>query len=159
MPPVRRQPSSSSHTYSTRAPTYVNISSTRRGHVFSAGDPNSRRSPAPSPSSPVVVPPRHPHEQILEDPFRTRSATHKGSRPFIRTLLYSLHNIVPTHPPPFPLPPSLPPTLLHHRRGRNTRCHAPWYCVYLPTPTHCSRETIDSEIRRPSRRKPRDFLV
>lgn len=65
---------------STRTRTrykYVNISSTRRGHVFSAGAPNSRR--FPSPARTHRCSPRHPREQISGDPFRTRSATHKGS--------------------------------------------------------------------------------
>lgn len=116
LPSSARRPHA--HVHATH--THTSISSTRRGHVFSAGAPNSRRAPSPQP--PVVTPRVTPASRDLGRSFQDTVGYPQRIRPFIRTLLYSLHNIVPDSPPP------------SHRadssRGRNTRCHAPWYCIY-----------------------------
>lgn len=138
---IGRQPGPFSSTRAN-ARSYVNISSTRHGRVFSAGAPdalNHRR------FSPSVVP-RHSREQILEDPFRTRSATHKGPG-LSYARYYTLYTIS------FQLT-SPTPTFADEEIRVAIRLGT----VY-PTPTHCSRNHRQRETSTESRRKPRDFLV
>lgn len=93
----------------TRARSYVNISSTRRGHVFSAGAPNPRWfSPLGCSPPPPQANPGRSFQDTVGYPQRIR--------PFIRTLLYSLHNIVPARPPTI-------------AREEIRVAHTPRYCI------------------------------
>jgi hypothetical protein len=158
--------------------------STRHGHVFSAGAPNSRR-PFPSLSLslsfshrffvyPVVVPSAHPRASpIPEDPFRTRSATHKGSglsyaRYYtLYTISFHLDLLLPPHP-------SKPYARLIAPAGEEIRALPYASVLYTLRPRHCGARPMgndDSERERERereregnrragpRRKPRDFLV
>jgi len=149
--------------------------STRHGHVFSAGAPNSRR---PFPSLSLSLSSRRcsqrppPRQSDPGGSFQDTVGYPQRIRPFIRTLLYSLHNIVP--PRSSPSAPPLETLRAPHRagRGRNTRVAIRLGTVY-PTPTSLWREADGQRRQRKRerereregnrragpRRKPRDFLV
>lgn len=167
----------------------MNIPSTRRGHVFSAGAPNSRRdSPSlrPPPSPPPRPPPRPPSLNFFRlvpssprarqsDPGRSFQDTvgyPQRIRPFIRTLLYSLHNIVPARSsssssaPPAPREPSA--RLIAPSGKKYARCHTPRYCIPYAHAIVMRNQRAGNGVRvrererdhrAGPRRKPRDFLV
>lgn len=114
----------------TVADTNTNISlSTRHGHVFSAGALTLDLDDPPCPLLP------RPQRQILVDPFKTRSATHKGSA-LSYARYYTLYRIS------FHLL-SLSGQGREKKEGLEARAtrvlvlQRRYACTYTCTPTHC----------------------